>query len=531
LFAVGIAFICLLFLAVELLRKGRSLRADPSSYELFPVAYFAELVARLPPARAAAARGVKSALSFAMLLGLFTLVPLVTLIQAVRALVWHVQHTYRARCLFGAPPALREPPASLSPSAFRLLLLRQFTLSAALFIAWSALQIGVICTQLAPAELPLRDLALLLLAIVVDAALIAVCTSRRVEAATCALLGGCGCAREARGALASLAPLIGLSASSVQPDPVALIADAARHFRGVRLDAAARSQLARIASATDTPPPAEGGASTSPARGAHAESRSPLPPAALRGDVGKRGTAMLARWRGGGGGSRRRQHRVASVWYGALVAQAAERVDAYVLHTNGPIVTELCAWAQRFEAREGRPPTVWLRELCADPSLSANEQLAHLPCYLAYCDTLLLLASPHTPHDLSVVVGYYVWRMLGSRADAVEVLLGSDSPAERTVAAFDAFHVMHADLGAHDGGAPAQGSAREVSALGARLRACVRLASVRAFNSAVREVLPAVHAAAARQRGAERGARGARPSEAGGSGGGGAAARREEEGE
>jgi enamine deaminase RidA (YjgF/YER057c/UK114 family) len=277
----------------------------------------------------------------------------------------------------------------------------------------------------------------------------------------------------------------------VQPDPVALIADAARHFRGVRLDAAARSQLARIASATDTPPPAEGGASTSPARGAHAESRSPLPPAALRGDVGKRGTAMLARWRGGGGGSRRRQHRVASVWYGALVAQAAERVDAYVLHTNGPIVTELCAWAQRFEAREGRPPTVWLRDLCAEPSLSAAQQLALLPCALARCEQLLLLASPQMPHDFEFVVTAHVWSVLGGQLAEVAVeLVGGAPAAAQTVAAFDAFHVMHATV------APLP-SAREHALVAERLCACVQFATVRAVNSAVRELLPAVSDAAA----------------------------------
>lgn len=67
------------------------------------------------------------------------------------------------------------------------------------------------------------------------------------------------------------------------------------------------------------------------------------------------------------------------------------------------------------------------------------------------------------------------------------MLLASASP-ERTVAAFDTFHVMHTHL--------TDGDELERAATFERLRGCVRLANVCAFNIAVRDLLPVVQDAA-----------------------------------
>jgi uncharacterized protein YhaN len=173
-----------------------------------------------------------------------------------------------------------------------------------------------------------------------------------------------------------------------------------------------------------------------------------------------------------------------------------QRADAFALSAAGDdrrSLCALCAWAERFEAREGRPPVVWLRALCADLSLSPAELLAQLPCYLTRCDRLLLLASPHTPHDLHAVIAIHVWRTLGGPADTIEVALVAAAEREQTVAAFDAFHVMHADAQEP----AAEATAAERAAVAQRLRLCAQLATVRALNAEVRDLLPAVHAAAA----------------------------------
>jgi hypothetical protein len=174
-----------------------------------------------------------------------------------------------------------------------------------------------------------------------------------------------------------------------------------------------------------------------------------------------------------------------------IAAEPAERADAYVVSaaSDQQICAELCSWAERFEAEEGRAPTVWLQQLCASRSLAPAELLAHLPCYLARSDRLLLVASPETPLDLTAATTCYVWRVLGGRPATVDaVLLASASPA-RTVAAFDTFHVMHS-------GSLTDGDELERAGATERLRACVRLAGVCAFNVAVRDLLPVVQAAA-----------------------------------
>jgi hypothetical protein len=106
-------------------------------------------------------------------------------------------------------------------------------------------------------------------------------------------------------------------------------------------------------------------------------------------------------------------------------------------------------------------------------------------------ERLLLLASPKTPLSLNAVVACHVWRALGGQTSEVDVVLvGGAATSEQTVAAFDTFHVMHALADDDD-----EGSERERATIAARLRACVRLATVRTINLAVRDLLPVVHRA------------------------------------
>jgi hypothetical protein len=139
-------------------------------------------------------------------------------------------------------------------------------------------------------------------------------------------------------------------------------------------------------------------------------------------------------------------------------------------------------------------------QLCAERSLSYSQLLAHLPCYLARADSLLLLASPRTPQSLHVAVVCHVWRVLGGRTEDVEIELAAQLPPAQTVAAFDTFHVMHAcaDLAAARDAADAAGSPRpsRQSLVAQRLDRCVELATAHQVNRAVRDVLPRVCKAA-----------------------------------
>jgi hypothetical protein len=375
----------------------------------------------------------------------------------------------------------------------------------------------------------------------------AVCASARLRAAASAAVGASDSRPPGRrGDVLSLAPLFGHEL----PDGRALAADAERAFRVLALEARARELL--LASGLPAAPASAPAAATArrPRRtlppfpkfgrhdlGARSASGRPPPPlpaaspsidvrrvaaacgAQLASTLRARGTAVRALLSAASAepSARETASSVPSIRAGstceadaALRAERAARADAYAVHApeDGPMLAELCAWAARLEATEGRSPTVWLRELCAEPSLSAAQLLGHMPCYLARCDKLLLLASPRTPLDFIGAMASYVWTVLGGRTEDVHVELAKAVPPAHTLAAFDAFHVMHADLNLKaalrgGGGAPATAPAacpsgeRELGEVAERLRACVRLATVRKFNWAVREVLPAVHDAAA----------------------------------
>jgi hypothetical protein len=265
----------------------------------------------------------------------------------------------------------------------------------------------------------------------------------------------------ARGAVASLAPLLGYG-SAIVPEPDALVLEAQRLFRVVTLGPDARAALAATADA---------------ARAAAALGRDlEFDPAATE----------------------RRSRR------GALYAAHAARADVFACCTRvdePAALGALCAWAERFETKAGRPPTVWLSALCADLSLSSTELLAQLPCYLTRCETLLLLASPRMPLDLHAVITIHTWRTLGDPlASSIEVVLaGGAAERDATVAAFDSFHVMHAsaDEGVRADGDAAGTGADERANVAERLELSAQLATSFALNVAMRELLPAVYTASA----------------------------------
>ena len=146
----------------------------------------------------------------------------------------------------------------------------------------------------------------------------------------------------------------------------------------------------------------------------------------------------------------------------------------------------LCKWAQSFEEAYGRPPTVWLEQLCADMSLSDLQLLAHLPVYQAKCHRLLILAGQNVPDSLYCALELYLWTAIGGRIEDVDVEVAASNAGacQLVVAAFDAFHVMHA------GGAS--------PAVAGRIEHAIALASVTYFNTKVRDFMPLVKLAGVR---------------------------------
>lgn len=184
----------------------------------------------------------------------------------------------------------------------------------------------------------------------------------------------------------------------------------------------------------------------------------------------------------------------------------ATAVDAYAVHSPADEPREcaraLARWAEAFEAAQGRPPTVFVHEVGADPALTPGELLSHLPFYLAQSRRLLLLVGPHFLSRLSECLPLHLWLVMGGSMRSVDVQIVARDEDERAaiVTAFDTFHVMHAD----DGGGGSSAAARAAqpaldgsSALQqsmcarARIRA-VELARVSRFNAAVRLYLPRV---------------------------------------
>lgn len=172
---------------------------------------------------------------------------------------------------------------------------------------------------------------------------------------------------------------------------------------------------------------------------------------------------------------------------------AAERSDGDAnCGTRADEVVALGEWARAFGAREGRPPTVWLDALSADPLLRPSEQLAHTPVYVARCDGLLLLCGPSTVDNLRTVAQLYAWRASGGRMSRVECVLVAPPELEHaerqarwraTIAAFDTFHLEDARAPEH---------AEEAK----RIAHAIELGTIAHFNETIRSFMAPVQRAA-----------------------------------
>lgn len=225
-----------------------------------------------------------------------------------------------------------------------------------------------------------------------------------------------------------------LGGENRSPDAAVIAANARRDFRAIKLDARARGLVLRVQDTTSSArlEQLRGSRHASASRGGSEQLQLSGVPSVCS-DVSWRRARITDSSLSEASVS------VRGLKEGCVIAERVERADAYVVHAaaDHAIMAELCAWAEQFEAEKGRPPTVWLHQFCASRSLAPAELLAHLPCYLARSDRLLLLASPATTLDLTTVTSCYVWRVLGGRPSTVDaVLLASASP-ERTVAALD----------------------------------------------------------------------------------------------
>lgn len=195
-------------------------------------------------------------------------------------------------------------------------------------------------------------------------------------------------------------------------------------------------------------------------------------------------------------------------------------VDYYLCYStlddNADRLAALRAWALANKRQNGVFPTIYVDALCADESLDADDHLAHLPIYVAKCRTLLLLCGPTFTDRLYCCVELYVWRAMGGSLEDVEIVLVGTCEQlwRKTVASFDAFHVMYGIHLMY----PTRALARSAQAAACltdtisrsrgtncrytaqasrehdheRLVHAVKLAGVGAFNSTVRGYVPLV---------------------------------------
>jgi hypothetical protein len=505
------------FVWLHVVRAGgltRAMAQSPGDWALFAAAAGST---RALAANSPVALGFGAALSYcSMLLASWAVV---VLGLALAALTWHACVHYHsiqapgrrdAACDGGKCADDWSVPRALSPVVFKRIMFGWYGGAAALFAVFDVWHTGVIII-FASARSRADELALHACSFAVNVCLLAFCSSRACQRLVYDAARACGRSTTRQGALLSLAPLLGVSGENQPPDAAEIAANAKRDFRVVRLDARARgSLLQRTASATrlelqhaSTEATAGYGGYERPRLLWSSARVVPLQSQPLEAAGGEPGAEQQQRQRSGqheqaeheprAGPYRGGMRRLNSVLTAlqrmpsflsetsrsgctsqevSVAVEHAERADAYVVHAAADhhVSAELCSWAERFEAEEGRAPTVWLRQLCASRSLAPAELLAHLPCYLARSDRLLLLVSPETPLDLTVATTCYVWRVLGGRPSTVDaVLLASASPT-LTVDAFDTFHVMH--TGVTDGDKLERAAATE------RLRSCVRLANV-----------------------------------------------------
>jgi hypothetical protein len=282
------------------------------------------------------------------------------LARALGALGWHARELKRRRS-GGAGPAARAPPAPawLTPAAFR----RALRLLVACMCSWlalSAIAKVVYLPSRAARAAPAATLALASLAL-------AICASRRVAHCVVAALDRLTRPQGQRGALLSLAPLIGLDADGATPDTLALAREAARVFCVVELGAAARARLGCAEGVVDGGDAAAAAAvaASAPARGRSAPLPEQFGRARSRKIAPKPGSTAAALVAVAAPQTPPPPSLAAAAVPHPLVAAHAERADAIVVRAarDQPMMAELCAWAQRFETRAGRPPTVWLSDL------------------------------------------------------------------------------------------------------------------------------------------------------------------------
>jgi hypothetical protein len=108
--------------------------------------------------------------------------------------------------------------------------------------------------------------------------------------------------------------------------------------------------------------------------------------------------------------------------------------DFYCVHSweDAPHLKRaaLQRWAEAWEGEHGRPPHVWLDALCLDPSLSAEERLAHTPALMGRSRQLLLLCGATVTQRSWCVWELYCWRMMGGSLEKIVMLPLAFSPAD-----------------------------------------------------------------------------------------------------
>lgn len=158
--------------------------------------------------------------------------------------------------------------------------------------------------------------------------------------------------------------------------------------------------------------------------------------------------------------------------------------DYYVVHAwaDNPIlkVEALREVGSRFLFTNGRPASVWVDELCADPFLGPTEQLAFLPAYLARSRHLLVLMGPSMLDSMWAIAEIYLWRVIrGSWENVVIVpILAHEEDASAIIAAVDAFAVLYSS------------ATRSEHVEG--LTRAFRLATIAHVNETIRSLLPLV---------------------------------------
>lgn len=258
----------------------------------------------------------------------------------------------------------------------------------------------------------------------------------------------------APGPTACIAPLVGFGSLQGVPDPTKLVDEALAAFEPVVLDAMARERVLQYLVARD------------PLQRARQGLR-PMWACITLASVNE----ALGEMEG-------KDHLEGAT-------SAAEPADAFVVHSPMDAAVDrasaIVRWAEAFEAAHGRPPRVWLDAMCQDMSLSPEDVLSHLPCYLLRSQQLLLIAGPRLSESLSAMVQLFTWRVVGGRLDEVAVAVASaPGDMDHTVATLDTFHIMYARL-------------RGAGLAFARIRGVVELATAPVFNSTVHDYVALIN--------------------------------------